>query len=178
MLQEWLPTTSCSVTFTLNEKEIAPTETAASLGIADGAILIAIYNDTTSLAGVDPIQVPLQVDNDRIHLKVQDRNGNIIKIRLRRNDPFGKLFHGYKKQALEKVSSFMRSASSLSLFFTPLIEFCLTSRIFISIVGLQGWLPSADCKLKFTWDGDRVEETITPADLGLDEDEVIDVIYQ
>nr|XP_029492939.1 small ubiquitin-related modifier 3-like isoform X1 [Oncorhynchus nerka] len=117
----------------------------------------------------------VKTENDHINLKVAGQDGSVVQFKIKRHTPLSKLMKAY----CERQVRFLHSSSAhlkQCQAFRLIGPTCLTMFYFYVITSLFQGLSIR--QIRFRFDGQPINETDTPAQLEMEDEDTIDVFQQ
>ncbi|XP_012777779.1 small ubiquitin-related modifier 3-like isoform X1 [Maylandia zebra] len=109
----------------------------------------------------------VKTENDHINLKVAGQDGSVVQFKIKRHTPLSKLMKAYCERQVS-CCKFLSSMITCTLNFAVL----LTERRHLHLQGLS------IRQIRFRFDGQPINETDTPAQLEMEDEDTIDVFQQ
>ncbi|XP_024143304.1 small ubiquitin-related modifier 3-like isoform X1 [Oryzias melastigma] len=106
----------------------------------------------------------VKTENDHINLKVAGQDGSVVQFKIKRHTPLSKLMKAY----CERQVSWKPQETSLILYQTQNLN-----------ISLYSYLKGLSIRqIRFRFDGQPINETDTPAQLEMEDEDTIDVFQQ
>ncbi|XP_054888356.1 small ubiquitin-related modifier 3 isoform X1 [Poeciliopsis prolifica] len=109
----------------------------------------------------------VKTENDHINLKVAGQDGSVVQFKIKRHTPLSKLMKAYCERQASSAPpyNFRLYITTAGFSFDFELYFCLSQGLSIR-------------QIRFRFDGQPINETDTPAQLEMEDEDTIDVFQQ
>uniref|UniRef100_A0A2I2YPD1 Small ubiquitin like modifier 3 n=1 Tax=Gorilla gorilla gorilla TaxID=9595 RepID=A0A2I2YPD1_GORGO len=116
----------------------------------------------------------VKTENDHINLKVAGQDGSVVQFKIKRHTPLSKLMKAYCERQVRHLAPRQGLPVCALVLCVPCIPRARASR------GWTQMLPEGLSmrQIRFRFDGQPINETDTPAQLEMEDEDTIDVFQQ